>query len=163
MQAPTPVHDYFQLLGLYYGEPPLTEFLHSINLTKAPRVPRDDTSTILESKSAGMEVTFTEEEFVEFPTRDYLDGALVLSCIHFHGSKTREHEKFADSLPKGLRFEMNRADVEQLLGTPSKVNNELGSLRWDFEEHCMSVRFEKPTSIVRVSIQLHNRYTKNSS
>lgn len=127
-------YDYTSLLGLYFGEKALTDFLLSVGITKRPKIPRDDTSTIVEGKSSGLELTFEEEEFLETPLRDYPDGAMVLTSIRFNGTRTDECEISPLELPHGLKFGMNREAILQLLGTPQLVDDELDMFRWDFAE-----------------------------
>ena len=152
--------DYFSKLGLYYGEPELHAFLKDLNIAKPPKIPKDDTETIVSSKTSGVDLTFTDESYLDFPTKPYPDGAMVLSSINFHGTKTRDHAIFSSALPKQLEFSMSSKEVQGLLGPAQDVDEDGEMFRWDFGDHCMFIDFDAKDHISSVGIQLHNRYTK---
>jgi len=152
--------DYFTQLGLYYGTAELHELLKYLNISKPPKIPNHDTETILSSKTGGVDLTFTDEAYLDFRTKPYPDGAMVLSSINFHGTKTREHAIFSSALPKGLKFSMCSMEVQVLLGPAQDVDDDGKMFRWDFGDHCMFIDFDSADRINTVGIQLQNRYTK---
>ncbi len=152
--------DYFSLLGLYLGEAPLDDFLATVSITKKPKIPRDDIKSRIASKAAGLDFTFTDSAHLDFPPRDYPDGAVVLSSIIFNLRKTSDLDAFKGTLPKGISQNMSIEEVKLLLGKPAFVNEDSDQFRWDFDHRCMFVGFNSPSEMSRVSILLHNRYTK---
>ena len=96
--------DYAALIGKFYGEIEVISFLTAVAITMTPRVPRDEHWTILVNEDLGVELTFTEESYFEYPTREYPPAALVLSNIVFHGTKTSLHKKCPLALPHDCHF-----------------------------------------------------------
>ena len=142
---------------MYYTEPTLSEFLASVNIVKGPKVPRDDSKTRVSSKTAGIDLTFEEEGFIDSPPKSYPDGALVLTSINFQGSATKTHAAFAGTLPQGLKLAMGKEEVTRLLGLPQDSDDYLNLCRWDIDDKWMFVDFTNQDTIRSVGIQLRNK------
>lgn len=151
--------DYFKILDLYFGEPALKNFLDAVKITKAPKIPRDETSVIVENKTTGIEVTFDDEEFIDFPPRDYPDGALVLTGIIFNGFSSGTSAAFSSTLPKGLKFGMSREDATRLLGPPKYFDAEMDITHWNYDDKRLFIDFTDDR-IESVKIQLKDQYTE---
>ncbi len=149
--------DYLSLLGLHFDEGALREFLNAAKITKTPKIPRDDVSTCLEIQTLGIEMTFTDVSYFSHARRFYPDGALVLTSIHFHGTKTRDHEIFPFSPPKNLVFGMHPNDVNPLLGDPQLKNENTGLSRWNFDDKWIAAFFNEANALIRVTVQFQSK------
>lgn len=153
--------NYIDILGKYFGESELTEFLSRFEIASPPKIARGDRDVSVLSVRNGIEFTFTAERFLDVAFREYPDGALVLSNIFFHGTKTAAHESFRHALPLGLLFSMDKDAVTEHLGKPQWTNSKGTLFRWDAEKHCVSSRFDENGQLDMIGVQLPNKYTLN--
>ncbi|WP_418648818.1 hypothetical protein ACNQFN_11135 [Thauera butanivorans] len=159
------IFDYVEYLGLYYGEAPLQPLLTELELTKAPKLARGDSTTYLSAKKKGVELCFDEERSVKITGKQFPEGALVLSNIRFYGKDNPGYGVYSGCIFLGITMDSTRLDVLHVLGAPDsrkfysdKEELPLGEnewkMRWDRTDHCIFFTFNEDGSISNMSIQL---------
>lgn len=131
------------LLGSYYGEPALQSFLADLQISEAPKVPKGETTAFLNRADLGIELTFTDERYLDNPTRAYPEGALVLENIRFYGVQTPDFQVFTGTLPQGLKFGATMKQLGAELGEPDWFDEDLGKARWDRADHAVFVGLDE--------------------
>jgi hypothetical protein len=149
------------LLGLYFGENELSIFLNLFGINKIPKISKNEKSVNIPVADKGIEFCFKNQDALDFPFRNYPEGAKVLSAIFFYGSENENHKLYTNQLPKKLDFSMHDINVINALGTPSKINSDGESLRWDSKHYCIFAEFNAEKKLIELVIQLHNKYTMN--
>lgn len=132
-----------QLLGAFYPEAQLKQFLGLLGFSEKPQLPRDSTSTHLLRYDLGIEIILTGERYLDKPLRDYPEGALVLENISFYGAKSSEFSQFNGILPHGLQYGLTLKQLSAVFGEPAWFDEELAKARWDLAEYAVFVDFDK--------------------
>ncbi len=148
------IFQYAQTVGRYVGEKSLSDFLRQIEIEELPQIPNDDTSTILSSKKFGLELTFSDEEFIADRPHDYPEGAIVLIGILFHGMRNEEHEVSPLQLPHTVTFSMTLDEILKKLGKPNFSDVDIGLYRWNFIDHSFFVELDESGKIFSISLQI---------
>ncbi len=132
-----------ELLGSFYQEAPLKQFLDALGLSEKPRLPRDSTTTVLHRYDLGIEITFTGERYLDQPIRDYPEGALVLTNLRFYGPGFRNFSSFDGTLPYRLEFGATLKQLASVFGEPAWFDAELAKARWDLPNHAAFAGFDE--------------------
>ncbi len=130
------------LLGLYYPEAPLKQFLGGLELSTVPRIPRDSANTYLQRRDLGIELIFTDERYLDNPQREYPEGAVVLEQVRVYGIPRDDASPFVGTLPHQLRFGLTRQEISAVLGEPVWYDEELASAGWDLPDHTVFASFD---------------------
>lgn len=146
--------EYFEFLGLYYGEEKLKLLLEELAIDKVPVLPRGDFDTYLLKKAAGIELTFSDSGSLKFPERDYPKRVLVLVNVRYYGKKIQGFSIFQGDLPYRIEFGQKKADLLALLGEPEWKNPEQSRLRWIRGNHRVHVTFDADDQAIIVSVGL---------
>ena len=149
--------DFIPLLGLTSDDAKVKSFLGSCGINKQPKLKRGELTAILENKKLGLEITFRDERYLDVrpKEKEYEEGALVLSNVRAYGEGDANFEKFQGELSHALKFEFGRNETEAKLGKPADESEFFPLLRWDYDGHCLFVRFNKQLSEIReASVQL---------
>ena len=147
---------FISLLGLTSEDEQVKAQLLAYQITKSPKVKRDDTTDILVNNKLGIEFTFRDEYFLRIRLRDYEEGSLVLSNIRMYGEGHKTYKPFTGDLPHGLTLKFDREQVEAKLGQkPGWERAESRTARWDFKDHCVFVTFDSQSNRIRsMDVQL---------
>ncbi|WP_124574499.1 hypothetical protein [Herminiimonas sp. KBW02] len=146
--------EYFEFLGLYYGEEKLKLLLDELAIDKAPVLSRGDFDTYLLKKAAGIELTFSDSVSLKFSERAYPDKSLVLVNVRYYGEKIQGFSIFQGDLPYGIAFGRKKADLLLLLGEPEWKNPEQSRLRWIRGNHRVHLTFDDNDKVIIVSVGL---------
>src|SRR5688572_16363292 len=90
------------LLGKTSVDPSVTAFLAANGITKTPKLKSDDDTAIVKNPKRGLEITFDDERFLDVPSNEYDEGALVLSNVRMYGDEIEGFKRFPGELPYGL-------------------------------------------------------------
>lgn len=131
------------LLGAFYPEVSLKQFLDGLGFLGIPTLPRDSTSTYLLRHDLGIEITLTGERYLDNPSRVYPEGAIVLENVRFYGAENSSFTKFGDELPHSLQFGLTLKQLSGVLGDSIWFDEELAKARWDFEGYTMAADFDE--------------------
>jgi hypothetical protein len=145
--------DFISPLGLYWPEQDLWRLLASLEILDEPPLLQDSYSCFLSNHKLGIELTFKNPAFLKVVFRDYPQKARVLHNIRFYGEPTDVFSPYRGVLPFGLRFDMSRQSLIDLLGPPSSVVEDIGSMRWDWERYCLFANLSKNGCVGRVAVQ----------
>lgn len=146
--------EYFEFLGLYYGEEKLKLLLEELAIDQVPVLPRGDFDAYLLKKAAGIELTFSDSASLKFPERDYPKRVLVLVNVRYYGKKIQGFSIFQGNLPYGIEFGQKRTDLLSLLGEPEWKNPEQSRLRWVRGNHRVHVTLNDEGKAIVVSVGL---------
>jgi hypothetical protein len=148
-------NDFIKLLGSTYDDTSVKSLLTTLGITKKPKPARGDYDAVLTSPKTGVEVTFTDERFLDVRPKDYDDGALVVSNIRVYGDGS-DFSRFKGEAPHGLSFDFDRKAALAKMGKkPAWENDEKTSARWDLKTYCVFVDFHgAKKGIASVSVQL---------
>jgi hypothetical protein len=128
------------LLGKHSDSTEVDAFLKSVS-APSPKLPKGDQTTYSEVPESGLQLVFTDEStFTGDNELAIGEGALILSCVFFMGSEP-DYQRYADPLPYGVRFDMDRKELERTLGTPEWSDDELCTARWDKDGLKFSVKY----------------------
>ena len=145
---------FISVLGKYFGEAEITSFLTGLEITDKPKLKRGDVTTHLSNNSLGVELTFRAADALRVSTRDYPDGALVLSNVSLYGDQSDDFQPFVGPLPLGVVFGDSKSALLSKLGVPTRDNEELRLMRWDFQGYCAFAKLSE-SGVLRVfGIQL---------
>ena len=150
-------NEFIPLLGMIYDDEDVKRFLTGCGITKKPKMKQDSSDAYLVNKKLGLDITFTDERDVEVTSREYQDGALVLSNIRMYGEgSSLNYQRFNGELPHGLSFDLGLLEVQAKFGRkPSAANKNLGITRWDFKTYCLFINFDKTFKRIQsLAIQL---------
>ncbi len=131
-----------QLLGAFYPEPQLKQFLDALGFHEKPRLPRDSTNAHLLRHDLGIEIIFTGERYLDQPMREYPEGALVFECISFYGAKDSDFSRFDGPLPHALEFGLTLKQLSSEFGQPAFFDEELALARWDLPQYAVFANFD---------------------
>jgi hypothetical protein len=131
------------LLGTFYPEESLKQFLEGLGFSEKPKLPRDSTSTYLLRHDLGVEITLTGERYLDNPTRSYPEGAIVLENVRFYSAKNSSFANFKGALPNALQFGLTLKELAAIFGEPAWFDEELAKARWDLSNHAMSADFNE--------------------
>jgi hypothetical protein len=151
--------DYISLLGQYYGEIALVKTLESLAMKKPPRMPRGESDTIVVLPKLGLEFTFTDERALDWQSRTYPDGALVLTNVFFHAKETDQHSAYAGDLPADLSFNFNTTELTSRLGKPDASDEDGTLMRFDRPQYSISVETDESGNIMIVGAQMASKAT----
>lgn len=143
-----------RVLGGYFGEPEIADFLKMLEIQKVPKLKRGEATDILENPQAGVELTFEDAEGLKVSAREYPDGALVLSNVRLYGIDTGTFSPFSGPLPFGLVFGESKESLIRKFDAPAAENPRLRVLRWDRPGHCIFAKLDKNDSLSKLSMQL---------
>ncbi len=150
----TDMNDLVNLLGRYFGEPEIAQFLSDFNITAVPKLKRGDITVTVSNKESGIEATFRDADALDVQTREYPEGALVLSNVRFYGVETDDFAPYTGPLPLGVTFGASKQKLIDRLGAPARDNLRLRQVRWDFETYCVFARFGDTDDMIIFGIQL---------
>ena len=145
--------DFISALGLFWPELDLKRLLASLAIMDEPPPLVDSYSCFASNPELGIELTFKNADLLKVRFRDYPKRARVLHNIRFYGQATPDFSPYRGTLPFGLQFGMSRQSVVDLLGPPSWFSDDIGSMRWDAERHCLFADLSKDSEVERVSVQ----------
>lgn len=149
--------DFIPLLGLTWDDPEVQKFLSVCGLgKKKPRIDPDSFAGYLVNKKLGLDATFKDEDEVTFRKRDYEEGELVLANVRMYGEgSTQQYAPFPGKLPHGLKKEFGLKEAQAQLGKPAATTKAIALARWDFDDHCVAIVFDKDHKRIRnVAVQL---------
>ena len=149
-------NDFIGLLGLTSDDDQIKALLGSCGITVKPKIEEpDDETAIVENKTLGLEITFDDERYLAVKSREYEEGALVLSNVRMYGEGNDTFRSFKGNLPYGLLFGSNRQTAEATLGAkPAWVKRDGTYARWDFKTHCEFLGFGESDTLGEVDVQL---------
>jgi hypothetical protein len=147
-------HKFISVLGKYFGEAELTSFLAEFEITDKPKLKRGDTTAHLSNESLGVELTFRDADALRVKTRNYPDGALVLSNVRFYGDNSSTYKPFAEPLPLGVVFGDSKSALLSKLGEPARDNERLKLMRWDLQGFCAFASLSEAGVLETFDIQL---------
>lgn len=109
-----------ELLGSFYLEAPLKQFLDALGPSEKPRLPRDSTTTFLHRYDLGIEITFTGQSrcagafrvirLSDANCRRHRTDPLLRSAT-FHRQRDQDGLGWDGELPAGLDFEDSPEDL----------------------------------------------------
>lgn len=107
---------------------------------------------LYEDLSRGMHLDYKDEgRLREIPYHDIGEGPWIL-VHYFFQSGVADTVRYSGALPYGISFDMSRADLTKLLGSPDS-SNPMVEL-WERSDHRIAVSFERKTSAIKtVGIQ----------
>jgi hypothetical protein len=146
--------DYLRVLGTYWDEQPLRDFLLSLGISDTPRLRRDNWTGFLQNHKLGIELTFKHEDWLDVALRDYPREALVLANIRFYGTNKGLFRRFEGQLPLGVRFGASREALIETLGPVDSEVADIRSLRWDRETYCLFATLSESGTLIQFSLQL---------
>ncbi|WP_431103438.1 hypothetical protein [Roseateles noduli] len=143
-------------LGSYFGEASLALFLHSVAVDGAPELPEGDDTTFLKKAEAGLELTFTGEQFMTVKLRKYPEGALVLTNVRFYGAGAGAEDfcPYTGELPYGLDFSATLDDLMKVLGAPGWKGPNGHRFRWDRDGHALFATLGAGGELQILAVQL---------
>jgi hypothetical protein len=147
-------HKFISVLGKYFGEAELTSFLAEFEITDKPKLKRGDSTTYLTKEARGIELTFDDVEALDVSTREYPDGALVLSNVRFYGAQIGSYQPFVGQLPLGVIFGDSKSALLSKIGVPAEDDEDLRLLRWDFQGFCVFAKLSKSGDLRIFGVQL---------
>ena len=149
-------NEFIKLLGLTSDDEKIRKFLSDFGITQKPKLKKGDFDAIVMNEKLGIEITFTDERYLDVKSNDYEEGALVLSNVRMYGDGNDTFKLFSPELPLGLRFDLNRKEAFEKIGQkPARDNKETAKARWDFKNYCLFLTFDKKYSKIRiVAVQL---------
>ena len=143
--------DYLRVLGTYWGEQTLRDFLLSLGISDAPRLQRDDWTGFLQNRKLGIELTFKREDWLDVALREYPRGALVLANIRFYGTNK---VLFRRQLPLGVRFGDSREALIETLGPADSGVSDIRKMRWQRDTYCLFATLSEGGTLIQFSLQL---------
>ncbi|WP_455948535.1 hypothetical protein [Lelliottia jeotgali] len=143
--------DHFAHLGYHYGEREIESLLKELGIVDVPALTLDWTDAYLSNTSLGVELTFTDSEWLASPSRHYPASALVLSNFRYYGREIGDFSVYRGALPHGLTFSQSRKDVVSMFGEPEWKNPESNRMRWISGSYRIHVTFDKSGKLAIVS------------
>jgi hypothetical protein len=146
--------DYLQVLGTYWGEQTLRDFLLPLGISDTPRLKSDDWTGFLQNYKLGIELTFKREDWLDVALRDYPKGALVLANIRFYGTNKGLFRRFEGQLPLGVRFGDSREALIEILGPDDPDVSDIRKMRWQRDTYCLFATLSESGTLIQFSLQL---------
>lgn len=143
-----------QAIGSFFGEEPVRQFLDALAVEGAPKLPKGEDTTFLKKSENGLELTFAGERFMTGKTRQYPEGALVLTNVRFYGAGVDDFDAYTGELPYGLNFGATLDDLTKALGTPGWKSPNGQRFRWDQSGHAVFATLGEDAKLQILAVQL---------
>ena len=101
------------------------------------KIKRGETDAAIDCSSHGLVFNFEDAP----STANLPDGTLVLAAVHAMAEGVEGHRQFSGTLPFGLNFKMNQAQVEKVLGKHDWSSPILPILHWNNAQFQLVVEF----------------------
>lgn len=135
-------------LGHASSHPPLDDFLENSDFKRRPKGDDSLVAIVDATKTVTLDFSADSTYKADIPEGPKSDGRFILRAIDVD-------KKFSGSLPFGLRWIQQKAQVDELLGAPVKVAGDLIATYYK-HGHLIVVRFTsggRTVSSVRVAIK----------
>lgn len=143
------------LLGLTSEANEVRAFLAASEISRKPKPKRGDVTDVLLNHDLGLEITFRDEANLDVRSRDYEEGALVLSNIRMYGKGHSVFKPFPGELPMGLSLDQKPEEARATLGEPTRQNPQGTFFRWDRPGFVVFLRTDSNRErITEVAVQL---------